>query len=440
MPEVCNRHSDILWRPMDNRIKGKKLLILAGAEAHSKVVQAAQELGVYTIVTDYLPVKDAPAKKMADQAWMLDIRDVDAIVDRCRKEKVDGVLAFCIDPAQIPYQKVCQKLGVPCYGNEEQFEVLVNKRRFKDYCLAHGVDVIPEYTEEDVKNRRVIYPVLVKPSDSRGSRGQTVCYCREEIYKAIDYARSESSDGQVLIERYMLDKQDISFAYIVMDSNPYLVKMGDRYLGKAEDNLERQNICTFLPSDYVKIYKECVEPKVINMITSLGIKFGAVYLQGFIDGNKVYFYDPGLRFPGSDYDIALFRATGFSTMKCMIQYALSGEVTGGEEIPKEVYNLNGEVCIILSVAVKPGVIAVFDGLEELKKDARVCSVMKRYDVGEMVPDTGDLRQRAAELVAILPSRDAAMAFVEYVYEKVTIKNHQGEDMILSKMERSMLHR
>lgn len=48
---------------MGNRIKGKKLLILAGAEAHSKVVQAAQELGVYTIVTDYLPVKDAPAKK-----------------------------------------------------------------------------------------------------------------------------------------------------------------------------------------------------------------------------------------------------------------------------------------------------------------------------------------------------------------------------------------
>lgn len=63
---------------------------------------------------------------------MLDIRDVDAIVDRCKKEKVDGVLAFCIDPAQVPYQRICEKLGLPCYGNEEQFEILTNKRRFKE--------------------------------------------------------------------------------------------------------------------------------------------------------------------------------------------------------------------------------------------------------------------------------------------------------------------
>ena len=49
-----------------NELKGKKLLILAGAGTHNKVVKAAREMGIYTIVTDYLV--DSPAKQIADEA------------------------------------------------------------------------------------------------------------------------------------------------------------------------------------------------------------------------------------------------------------------------------------------------------------------------------------------------------------------------------------
>ena len=45
---------------------GKKLLVLAGAGIHSKVVRAAKEMGIYTIVTDYLDPKESPAKAIAD--------------------------------------------------------------------------------------------------------------------------------------------------------------------------------------------------------------------------------------------------------------------------------------------------------------------------------------------------------------------------------------
>ena len=51
--------------------KGKKLLILAGAGVHSKVVRTAKEMGIYTIVTDYLEPTYSPAKQIADESWML---------------------------------------------------------------------------------------------------------------------------------------------------------------------------------------------------------------------------------------------------------------------------------------------------------------------------------------------------------------------------------
>ncbi len=65
----------------------KKLLILGGAFHHCKVVQAAKEIGVFTIVTDYLPVEDAPAKQIADKYYMYNISDIDAIVDMCKIKK-----------------------------------------------------------------------------------------------------------------------------------------------------------------------------------------------------------------------------------------------------------------------------------------------------------------------------------------------------------------
>ena len=411
---------------------GKKLLILAGADVHVKVVNAAKELGIYTIVTDYLQPENSPAKQVADEYWMLNITEVDAIVEKCHKEKVDGVLAFCIDPAQIPYQQICEKLGVPCYGTKEQFEILTNKRLFKDYCIAHGVEVIPEYSISDVENNQVIYPVLVKPSESRGSRGQTVCHSKEEIQAAIKIASSESKDGKFLIERYMLGKQDMSFSYIVINGTPHLLKIGDRYLGEVKDNLERQHIATILPSINAEEYRQKVEPNVIKMIKSLGITFGAVFLQGFWENGHVYMYDPGMRFPGGDFDIVLKQTTGFDNMKSFVRFALTGDVNSQQGNPIEAYKLNGSICLILSIAAKPGKIAIFSGMDKVASNAHVYSASQRYHVGETIPASGDIQQRVAEFVVNLPDRTSVQEFLAFVYENIKILDTEGNDMIISK--------
>ena len=165
----------------------QKLLVLAGAAVHSKVVSAAKEMGVYTIVTDFL--ENSPAEQIADESWMLSIVDVDGIVERGKKEHIDGVLNFCIDPAQIPYQKIAEKFGLPCCGTAEQFRILTDKALFKEFCSQVGVDMIPDYTEQDVEEDLVEYPIFVKPAESRGSRGQSICYAKKETCAAIAQAK-----------------------------------------------------------------------------------------------------------------------------------------------------------------------------------------------------------------------------------------------------------
>lgn len=231
----------------------------------------------------------------------------------------------------------------------------------------------------------------------------------------------------------MYGKQDFSVAYIVIDSVPYILKIGDRYVGREKDNLERQHICTFLPSQFTLTYVERVDPKVRKMIRNLGLKFGAIFLQGIIDGTNVYFYDPGLRFPGSDFDLVLKHSTGFDPMKSMVEFALTGNTSSCYGNPKEAYMLNGGTGVILSIAARSGKIRSLNGFDMVSEHPAVLSVSTRYEVGGFVPDTGDVKQRVAEIVAYLTRRSDISEFIRYVYRMVSVLDEQGEDMIVSKM-------
>ena len=99
----------------------KKILFLGGFEKMIDAVNAAHEMGLYVIVTDYL--ENSPAKKIADEALSFSIDDVENIVKYCLEHKVDSVLNIFVDPAQKPYQEICTRLNLPCYGTKSNLNI-----------------------------------------------------------------------------------------------------------------------------------------------------------------------------------------------------------------------------------------------------------------------------------------------------------------------------
>ena len=415
---------------------GKKLLVLAGAGIHSKVVRAAKEMGIYTIVTDYL--ENSPAKLIADEAWMLNIMDVDAIVAKCKEVGVDGVLNFCIDPAQWPYLEICEKLGLPCYATRDQLEILTDKVKFKKYCIDHDVDVIPEFSFEDIDSGRAEYPLFIKPSINRGSRGQYVCYNRVEALEAYPKSASESADGKAICEKYMVGKQDLGTAFYVINGEPYLVKFGDRFLGKEEDGLNKQVMCTRLPSPFAPVFEANVSDRVKAMIKSMGIAFGPVFLQGFIDGDTVRYYDPARRMPGGDYDLILKKATGFDTVKTLIHFALTGDTTVCYGNPDKSYLLNGGMGLLFTISVRPGQIAEIEGLDKMLEHQNVVYGRQIIQKKTIIPASGDIKQRVAAIGAYIPQGESPKKFVDEVYATYHVNDEEGNDMIVSRVDGYLL--
>jgi len=124
-------------------LNGKKLLILGANPETSVIVETAKQMGVYTIVTDYDP--NAPAKKIADEAYDVDGFDVPGLIALAKEKQVHGVLVGVADSLIEKYQQVCEALNFPCYATKEQVKCFTNKYYFKQKCMEFGILGVPEY-------------------------------------------------------------------------------------------------------------------------------------------------------------------------------------------------------------------------------------------------------------------------------------------------------
>src|SRR3990172_8974958 len=168
-------------------IKGKKLMILGGNPETAVLVETANAMGIHTIVVD--PVPNSPAKKAACKSYNVDGMDVSGLVKVAQNERVDGILVGVADILVGSYQKVCEKLHLPCYASENIVKALTRKDGFRDVCAEYGIDGIPSYNLDPNMDRKdllkIKYPVMVKPVDNGGGVGMQICYNEDELRKGV---------------------------------------------------------------------------------------------------------------------------------------------------------------------------------------------------------------------------------------------------------------
>lgn len=408
----------------------KKILILGGAYLHNKVVESAQDMGLYTIVIDNVP--DSPAKKIADKSYDINVSDVDAVVEISKKEGVDAVISVCLDFCQTYYQRICHRLGLFCWGTKEQTDILTQKTLFKEACVRSGIDIIRTYKESDIVADRnaVEYPLLVKPSQSRGSRGTAVCYSYEDALKAIEAAKSISNDGQAVIEEYMGGKPDFQVTYLVVNGHPYVVRTADRYLGPKDCNMERVAIALSSPSKYTDMYFANVHHKVKELVRYLNIKNAPLFFQGFIDGDTIRFYDPGLRFPGGEYDRYFSEVTGVDLMKMLVSLAVYGDY--GEYsglLHDKIAYLNGKHIFTLHSVIREGKISEITPKEHLLAIDGVKRVSFRHGIGDAIKMTYDVNQRIAEINIVKEDKEELVKSIISVQKKIKVLDENGNNMI-----------
>ena len=155
----------------------KKLLLLGGSEAQLISIRKAKELGYYTVLCDFLP--DNPSQYVADSFHLVSTTDKEAVLAVAKAEQIDGIVAYSSDPAAPTAAYVANILGL--HGMD--YNVVCHfceKHLFREFLIKHNFNVpqsfevkIP-YELEAIDCSKLQFPVIVKPTDSSGSKGITV--------------------------------------------------------------------------------------------------------------------------------------------------------------------------------------------------------------------------------------------------------------------------
>ena len=409
-------------------------MLIMGANPETAVlVNTAREMGVYTVVTDY--DHNAYAKRYADKACDVDGMDVPGLVALARAEGVDGVLVGVADRLIVPYQQVCEALGLPCYGTLEQCAIFTDKQKFNQRCLEYGIPPIPsfdlgrEFCEIDLGRLR--FPLFIKPVDGNSGKGMSICYDKGEVGTAIEKALAFSRSGRFLVECYM-DCDDLFINFTFKDGEFWPSAIADRYTSREQGNVSRVCLGATYPSKYVDLYFDTLHEKFCRMFKDMDVQHGVFMVSAFVENSVIHVYDPGFRLQGEAPNLHIEAVNGFDQKAMLVQYALTGSM-GAEDLgAMNDCRFRGKHAATIWYLAKEGTIARIEGLEEVAADPAVFKVVQRLYEGDLVTRqmVGTEAQVVARLYMVCDTKEELVGKVKQLQDEVTAYNEKGMPMLL----------
>ena len=400
----------------------KKLLILGANPETIRLINTAKAMGIYTIVTD--PDPDAPAKKVADKGININGMDVDGLVKFCLEEKVDGVLVGIADRLIQPYQQVCERLNLPCYGNQISCNYLTNKGKFNEILPNHNLSGIPSH--KLYKNSllpQVNFPTFIKPIDKNSGQGMSVVYNNHQLVKGISKAFNSTNSEYILLEEYM-DCDDVMLNFTIIDGKVFLSAMTDRYTCKIQKNVSKVCLGAKYQSKFLSLYMNNDYKNMCALLGALGVQNAIFTVSAFVKNDKFYYYDPGFRLQGEAPDLHIYNVTGFDQKKFLINNALNIKDI-------QTYNPFNKFNATIWILLKSGII---NEIEIFKQDSSIFYVSQRFNSGDVITDEmiGTERQVAARIYITCSSEIELKNKIDEIQFKTKVLDINGNNQILDR--------
>lgn len=304
----------------------KKLMILGGARYALPVIEAAHKLGIYVITCDYLP--DNIAHKYSDEYCNISIIDKEATLDAAQKLQIDGIMSFACDPGVVTAAYVADKMGLPNVGPYESVCILQNKGKFRKFLTDNNftVPMAKSYKniDEALKDAGIFnWPVIVKPTDSAGSKGVTRVDSIDDLKTSIEYALSFSHSDEFIIEDFITQKGYSS------DSDSFSINGELKFVSFDCQRFDKDAENPYTPAAYSwpssisNKHQDELKSEIQRLIKLLGMKT-AVYnieTRESTDG-KAYIMEMSPRGGGNRLSECLRYATGVDMITNMVKYSV----------------------------------------------------------------------------------------------------------------------
>ncbi len=401
----------------------EKILFVGAVGGMSYSVKRAKELGYRTFCIDYYA--DSQAKDYADVSMLESTTNTEAIVKIVKENDIDGIFTGFSDNNIRSAALVCENVGLPCYTDFKQIEILQNKKEFRKLCIEYGIKCPKEYSDI----QKIRFPVIVKPSDAYAAKGITVCHDRNTLDEAIDKAKAASRNGEVIIEDY-ISGSEVMVHFVMIDGKLKLSSILDRKLAVSFSKNSKP-LAPVVIENSDKYYNSVVqnEKGLENLFKALGYRNIVGFLQGIANDNEVYFFEPAIRFGGNLSELFNYYCHGVDVVGAFLKGSISGDFSD-LDISK-VNPLFDKKCYNITLFAKEGTIKCANGEDETYEIESVKDLQRYYHIGKCITD--DIRYTyeaiAYRIIMIADSKEKIIDDLHHLEKVLTLVDDEGNNLL-----------
>lgn len=402
--------------------KERRMLLLGGTNSAYEIKQYADAHNITLIATGKYP--DTLLKRISAESYDVDAVDADGLVGLIKDKHIDAIFTGCNEDV-IPFAlEAAVRTGLPHYCDFEQWDICMNKAKFKELCINNGVPTAKRY-DLDRLDEIPDYPVAVKPADSCGSQGFSVCKNAKEVITAAENAVKFSRTRTVIIEEYM-PYDAVIIHYTLINGEVYFTGMSDKTSRRLGEGGSSVMALQLFPSRHIKSYMDSLNDKVVAMFKSIGMHDGAVWIEAFAEGGRFWFNEMGYRFGGSMTYHPVRYFYGVDQLELMIRYALDGCIKDVPEVAPQKVDKN--YCI-LPLHVEACTIKEVIGEEEITSMPEVYAYVPIHGRGDTVKKTGTVSQVFCYLHVLYDDMDGLKATLKSILNKLKVLDAEGRNRL-----------
>lgn len=418
------------------QLNGKRLLVLGGNLWSNSIKKVANKYGI-TLISNGIDT-NGNIFDIADEICGVDSIDEEAMLSLMKMKKIDGVYMGGSERVISAACRYVNLAGYSCYCSYKQWNMLQDKKHFKRLCLDNNLPVVTQYeiTDDDIhaENFKVEYPLVTKPADGCGSSGFSVCHSAEEFIRGYTKAKESSPNGKVIVERFV--KNDaLCVLCSLSEGELHICGIEDKYPVYYEKQGSFVGGLYLLESSCSKEFKSRYISGLKSLCKSIGLKEGFIWFEVFWDGSSYYFNEAGFRTGGEGTMFPVDFLYNINQVASDMYYALTGKSKlYGFPSLVEGYKKKQKYYGIYAVHLVAGIISCIDGVDTLKSEDEIITVLTAKKIGDIVEDTGTFSQIFALVHFSFNNPGDLKKIVKHIIDTLIVKDEKGRNMVNSMLD------
>ncbi|HIP46800.1 MAG TPA: formate-dependent phosphoribosylglycinamide formyltransferase [Campylobacterales bacterium] len=194
------------------------IMLLGSGELGKEVAIEASRLGVEVIAVD--SYQNAPAHLIANRAYVVDMKDKEALLEIIRRENPTYILPE-VEALSIDALFEAEKEGFHIIPNAEAVNKTMNRKNIRVFACeelglkASGYEFVTTFEGLQKASANIGFPCVIKPVMSSSGHGQSIAKSADDLQASWELAKEARGDAsELIVEEFVTFDYEITLLTI----------------------------------------------------------------------------------------------------------------------------------------------------------------------------------------------------------------------------------